>query len=87
MPPALTAITLLTLVTFGYVGVCAAVPFRNCRRCRGLGFALTHTRTGKPKRGRACRRCRATGKRLRAGRWLYNRWHRIHHHGTRQPRT
>ena len=34
------------------------------------------------KRGKDCRRCRATGKRIRVGRWLYNRWARIYRAGT-----
>ncbi|MFK4223412.1 hypothetical protein [Streptomyces sp. NPDC019890] len=38
------------------MGLCAGSPFGNCRKCRGLGFALTYDRKGRPKRGKHCRR-------------------------------
>ena len=82
MTPALLAITLLTCVTLCYVAVCAASPFGNCRKCRGIGHALKTDRKGRLKRGKDCRRCHATGKRIRIGRWLYNRWARIYRAGT-----
>ncbi|WP_406378245.1 hypothetical protein [Streptomyces sp. NBC_00197] len=82
MPPALPAITLLLGVTFCYIAVCAGSPFGNCRKCRGMGHALKTDRRGRLKRGKDCRRCKATGKRIRVGRWLYNRWARIYHAGT-----
>ncbi|ORT59707.1 hypothetical protein [Streptomyces sp. CB03238] len=83
MTPALLAITLILDITLCYVGVCAVSPFGRCRKCDGLGFALTHTRKGKPKRGKHCRRCDGNGIRIRTGRWLYNRAIRIHRDGTR----
>ncbi|WP_399942885.1 hypothetical protein ACGH52_26380 [Streptomyces sp. BBFR25] len=86
MTPALLAITLLLGVTLCYVAVCAASPFGNCRTCRGMGHALKTDRKGRLKRGKDCRRCRATGKRIRVGRWLYNRWARIYRAGTDTPR-
>jgi hypothetical protein len=86
MTPALLAITLILGVTFCYVGVCASSPFGNCRKCRGMGHALKTDRKGRLKRGKDCRRCKATGKRIRVGRWLYNRWARIYRAGTDTPR-
>jgi hypothetical protein len=50
-----------------------------------MGHALTTDRKGRPKRGKDCRRCHATGKRIRTGRWLYNRWARIYRAGTDTP--
>ena len=82
MTPALLAITLLLGVTLCYVAVCAVSPFGNCRKCRGMGHALKTDRKGRMKRGKDCRRCQATGKRIRIGRWLYNRAARIHRAGT-----
>ncbi|MEV8312553.1 hypothetical protein AB0Q95_00130 [Streptomyces sp. NPDC059900] len=85
MTPALLTITLILGVTLCYVSVCAASPFGNCRKCRGMGHALKTDRKGRPKRGKDCRRCNATGKRIRIGRWLYNRCARIHRAGTDTP--
>ncbi|RPF36250.1 hypothetical protein [Streptomyces sp. TLI_185] len=82
----LLAITLLLGVTLCYAAVCAASPFGNCRRCRGMGHQLKTDRKGRLKRGKDCRRCQATGKRIRVGRWLYNRWARIYRAGTDTPR-
>ena len=81
------AILALLAVTLGYAGVCAASPFGPCRKCRGLGYALTTDRKGRAKRGKACRRCRTTGLRLRTGRRLHNAWRRIHAAGTRPTPT
>ncbi|MYX98050.1 hypothetical protein GT045_25365 [Streptomyces sp. SID486] len=86
MTPILAAIACLIAVTLGYGGLCAASPFGDCRRCRGMGHQLKHDRRGRLKRGKDCRRCHATGKRIRAGRWLYNRWARIYRAGTDTPR-
>ncbi|MFI6933536.1 hypothetical protein [Streptomyces sp. NPDC050287] len=86
MTPVLLAIACLIAVTLGYGGLCAASPFGNCRRCRGMGHALKTDRKGRMKRGKDCRRCHATGKRIRTGRWLYNRWARIYRAGTNTPR-
>ncbi|KUL80494.1 MULTISPECIES: hypothetical protein [unclassified Streptomyces] len=85
MSLALLAITLMLGATLCYVAVCAASPFGNCRKCRGMGHALKHDRKGRLKRGKDCRRCHATGKRIRVGRWLYNRWARIFRAGTDTP--
>ncbi|WP_314411989.1 hypothetical protein [Streptomyces sp. DSM 40484] len=86
MTPVLLAITLILGVTLCYVAVCAGSPFGNCRKCRGMGHALKTDRKGRIKRGKDCRRCKATGKRIRVGRWLYNRWARIYRAGTDTPR-
>ena len=69
----------LIVITLGYAAVCAASPFRTCRRCSGTG------RRGKRVglRSRPCRRCDATGIRIRYGRHLFNELARIHHDGTR----
>ncbi|MFF7802075.1 hypothetical protein [Streptomyces olivaceus] len=85
MTPALLAITLILGVTLCYASVCAASPFGNCRKCRGWGFAMKTNRKGRMKRGKDCRRCKATGKRIRVGRWLYNRCARIYRAGTDTP--
>ncbi|GAA2466531.1 hypothetical protein [Streptomyces macrosporus] len=82
MPPALLAIACLLVVTLGYVSVCAASPFGTCRRCNGFGYALTTDRKGRPKRGKDCRRCRGCGKRIRVGRWLFNRAARLYRDGS-----
>jgi hypothetical protein len=82
MTPILAAITCLFIVTFGYGGLCAVSPFGNCRKCHGMGHRLATDRKGRLKRGKDCRRCKATGRRIRAGRWLYNRWARIYRAGT-----
>ncbi|OSC69693.1 hypothetical protein B5181_12125 [Streptomyces sp. 4F] len=86
MTLALLAITLLIGVTLCYIVVCAASPFGNCRKCRGMGHKLKTDRKGRLKRGKDCRRCQATGKRIRVGRWLYNRFARIYRAGTDTPR-
>lgn len=83
MTLAALAITLLFVVTVGYASLCAAAPFRDCRHCHGFGFATRTDRKGRPRRGKHCRRCRGTGKRIRAGRWLFNRWRALYRDGTR----
>ncbi|MFF3588369.1 hypothetical protein ACFYYI_14540 [Streptomyces sp. NPDC002387] len=82
MPLIALAVACLFAVTFGYAGMCAASPFGTCRKCHGFGFAMETDRKGRPKRGKSCRRCKATGKRIRAGRWLFNRAQRIYREGT-----
>ncbi|WP_435600418.1 hypothetical protein [Streptomyces sp. C10-9-1] len=77
------AVACLMLVTLGYGALCAGSPFSTCRKCNGFGFAMDTDRKGRPKRGKSCRRCRATGKRIRIGRWLFNRAQRIYREGTR----
>ena len=76
------AIACLMLLTFSYSALCAASPFGTCRKCSGFGFAMDTDRKGRPKRGKSCRRCKATGKRIRVGRWLFNRAQRIYREGT-----
>lgn len=82
MTPIPLAITCLLAITLCYGSLCAGSPFGRCRRCNGLGFQLTTDRRGKPKRGKTCRRCRGKGRRIRIGRWLYNRAQHIHREGT-----
>jgi hypothetical protein len=77
----LLAIACLTVVTLCYAGTCAVSPFGNCRKCHGFGHVMKTDRRGRLKRGKDCRRCDATGKRIRAGRWLYNRASRIYREG------
>ncbi|WP_180686272.1 hypothetical protein [Streptomyces gossypiisoli] len=83
MTPILLTIAFLLFVTLGYISVCAASPFGTCRTCNGFGFAMTTDRKGKPKRGKTCRRCKGHGKRIRVGRWLYNRAAATYRQGTR----
>ncbi|PGH49310.1 hypothetical protein [Streptomyces sp. Ru87] len=83
MTPTALAITCLLAVTLCYSALCAGSPFGRCRKCNGLGFALKHDRRGKPKRGKRCRRCRGHGRRIRTGRWIYNRAAQLTRDGTR----
>ncbi|MGP3924781.1 hypothetical protein [Streptomyces sp. 8N616] len=82
MTPITLAIACLLAVTLCYATLCAAAPFGPCRRCRGFGFEMKHDRRGRLKRGKNCRRCKATGRRIRVGRWIYNRALRIYRDGT-----
>ena len=43
----LAAIALLAIVTLGYIGLCSAQPFGPCRRCKGFGYHVHQTRTGR----------------------------------------
>lgn len=83
MSPIVLASACLIAVTLCYVARCAGSPFGDCRKCRGLGFALKTDRRGKPKRGKTCRRCKGHGKRIRVGRHLWNLWTRTRRAGTR----
>ncbi|MFJ4475234.1 hypothetical protein [Streptomyces xanthochromogenes] len=83
MSPAALATAFLLIVTLGYVAKCWLSPFGDCRKCAGMGHALKTNRKGHVKRGRDCRRCDATGKRIRVGRWIYNRAARTYRAGTR----
>jgi hypothetical protein len=69
----------LLIVTLCYATVCAAKPFRTCRRCSGTG--LRGRRRGL--RSCACRRCDGAGIHIRYGRHLFNEIVRLHHDGTR----
>ncbi|RSN89027.1 hypothetical protein DMH26_30545 [Streptomyces sp. WAC 05379] len=79
----LLAIACLLIVTLGYSAKCWLSPFGDCRKCSGMGHALKTDRKGRLKRGKDCRRCHATGKRIRVGRWIYNRAARTYRAGTR----
>ncbi|MFF2096259.1 hypothetical protein [Streptomyces sp. NPDC058202] len=83
MTPIALAIACLLAVTLCYVWVCAGSPFGDCRMCNGFGFATKTDRKGRLKRGKPCRRCKGRGKRVRVGRWLFNRAARIYREGTR----
>ena len=69
----------LIVVTLCYAAVCAAKPFRTCRRCSGSG--LRGPRRGL--RSRACRRCDGAGIHIRYGRHLFNEITRVYRDGTR----
>ncbi|WP_327291473.1 hypothetical protein [Streptomyces sp. NBC_01198] len=73
----------LATVTLGYAAVCAGQPFARCRKCDGMGHAITYTRRGKARRGKDCRRCDGHGIRIRRGRHLYNAWRRTYDRGNR----
>ncbi|MGP4086126.1 hypothetical protein [Streptomyces sp. KR55] len=75
----------LLVVTLGYVSLCAASPYGDCRKCRGLGFAMKTDRKGRIKRGKDCRRCKGLGKRIRVGRHLYNLWLHVYRDGSDTP--
>ncbi|MET8078758.1 hypothetical protein [Streptomyces sp. NPDC005303] len=79
----LLAIACLLAVTLGYGVKCWLSPFGDCRTCHGMGHGFKTNRKGQTKRGRDCRRCQATGKRIRVGRWIYNRAARTYRAGTR----
>ncbi|MGI5401834.1 hypothetical protein ACQEVG_20805 [Streptomyces sp. CA-135486] len=79
----LLAFACLMFVTLGYSVKCWLSPFGDCRKCSGMGHALKADRKGRLKRGKDCRRCHATGKRIRVGRWIYNRAARTYRAGTR----
>ncbi|MER5199571.1 hypothetical protein ACWD3J_33910 [Streptomyces sp. NPDC002755] len=73
----------LLTITFCYGVRCWLQPFGPCRKCDGMGHALTYDRKGKPKRGKDCRRCHGHGIRIRVGRHLWNVWTRTRRAGTR----
>ncbi|MFF0030269.1 hypothetical protein ACFYS7_19125 [Streptomyces avermitilis] len=79
----LLAVACLLAVTLGYCGRCWLSPFGDCRKCHGMGHSFKNDRKGRLKRGKDCRRCKATGKRIRVGRWIYNRAARTYRAGTR----
>lgn len=69
----------LIAITFSYAALCAAKPFRSCRRCSGTG--TRGSRRGR--RGRSCRRCDGVGIRIRLGRHLFNEVRRLYRDGSR----
>ncbi|MGB8946328.1 MAG: hypothetical protein WCD21_39755 [Streptomyces sp.] len=79
----LLAIACLLIITLSYSGKCWLSPFGDCRKCSGMGHGFKTDRKGRTKRGRDCRHCKATGKRIRVGRWIYNRAARTYRAGTR----
>ncbi|MFE0455360.1 hypothetical protein ACFW2D_29660 [Streptomyces sp. NPDC058914] len=83
MSLAVLATAFLLAVTFCYVVKCWLSPFGDCRKCDGMGHGFKTDRKGKTRRGKDCRRCDATGKRIRVGRWIYNRAARTYRAGTR----
>ncbi len=68
------AIAAIVLV-LGYSLSCWLFPFTDCRSCRGRGIF----RSALFGAIRDCRRCQGTGRILRIGRRLYNRFSRIRH--------
>ncbi|MGC0317523.1 hypothetical protein [Kitasatospora acidiphila] len=82
-PLILASLAAALLVGLGYAALCAAQPFGDCRKCKGIGFKTRTDRKGRIKRGRDCRRCHSVGKRIRVGRHLYNLAHRTWRTGTR----
>lgn len=64
-----TLVAIIAVVTVCYVLRVAAVPFKTCRRCGGMGRIRPRTPRGRPK---DCRRCRTTGLRPRLSRRLFN---------------
>jgi len=76
----LTATGIALVVVLAYVGSCIVRPFRDCWLCNGNGH---HRSRSNRKLSRPCRWCRSSGKRLRAGRRLWNRARRIHREASR----
>ena len=66
---AITPALALIVITLGYSLACWIWPFKACRRCEGSG----KKRSPSGRAFRLCRRCYRTGRRLPAGRWIYNR--------------
>ncbi len=77
--PAIPLALIALAVTLCYAVGCWIWPFRNCRKCAGLG----KKRSPSGRAFRLCRRCQGTGRRLRAGRWIYNHLARLRREGTR----
>jgi hypothetical protein len=61
-------VTLLILLTVGYLLLCWIWPFTACRRCNGTG----RQRSPLGRALRICRHCHGTGLRLRPARRLWN---------------
>ncbi|RSM75567.1 hypothetical protein DMH04_38105 [Kibdelosporangium aridum] len=61
------------MFTLGYIWSCGVFPYKACRSCRGQGIF----RSAIFGAIRLCRRCDGTGRVLRFGRRLYNRWTRV----------
>jgi DnaJ-class molecular chaperone len=54
----------------GYAVACRVWPYRACGPCTGSG----KRRSPSGRAWRKCPRCKGTGRRMRVGRWLINRW-------------
>jgi hypothetical protein len=73
-----TAIVLaIAAAALAYAAACATLPFARCRRCAGAGVRMGKTRVLRRAVAKPCRRCGASGKRLRLGRRVWNRFARI----------
>ncbi len=65
---AAAAVTVLIL-SVGYTASCIWWPFAKCTKCEGKGrFSRTDGKVW-----RDCRRCKGSGRRLRVGRWVFNK--------------
>jgi hypothetical protein len=82
-----TLCLLLALLTLGYLALCAAKPFRRCRRCKGTGIdQRTGVRRARGRR-RTCRLCGGIGLGgVRVGRHIWTAAKTEHHRGTRHDR-
>jgi hypothetical protein len=62
LTPLAAATATLAVLALVYAGACWLRPFARCSLCSGKG----------------CRWCRHAGRRLRLGRWAYNRLTELH---------
>lgn len=60
--PASSASVILAIITVCYLLRIWLVPFKTCRRCKGMGRTARPSGRGRPK---PCRRCKETGLRPR----------------------
>lgn len=70
-------VALAMLAVLLYIGACAWLPFAPCSRCHGAGVVIGKTRVLRRPVGKPCRWCRQSGRRLRWGRRVWNRFARI----------
>jgi len=70
-------IGLVLMAILIYLSACAWVPFARCSRCHGTGVRMGKTRLLRRPVGKPCRWCRQSGRRLRWGRRVWNRFARI----------
>lgn len=72
----------VTTLSGGYLLACLLWPFAPCRACGGTGnrnAPLGMHRNPRRRAFRRCARCNGTGRRIRAGRRLWNYLGRLHH--------